>query len=419
MTGDARDTQSASPSGVSTEGTDAGPLTGITVVDVGRVAATPFGSLILSDLGANVIKVEPIRGDQARTGGHPRRNGVEAFFLNVNRGKRSIAVNLSSQEGVAAVLKVAASADVFLENFRPGVADAIGIGYSAVEAINKQIIYASVSGFGDNSPYASRPAYDTIIQAMTGTVDLQRFHGEGEPDVVRQVVVDKVTAMTVAQSVLAALVARAAGRGGQRIVVPLFDSMLYFLWPESMANQTFVGPNDGGRVGSKWIRLTRTQDGVLAQHAGSFKQRLALLRAVGRPELCDDPRFSTTAAMFQPDNGEQWSTAVAEAARTMTTAQLLAALEREDVPCGPVYTLDEVITDRHVTQTGVVFEWEDAVAGRLRSVRPPAQYGGTPTSPGKGVPTLGAHGRAVLAEAGFTDSEVTRLVESGDIVDGS
>jgi crotonobetainyl-CoA:carnitine CoA-transferase CaiB-like acyl-CoA transferase len=380
---------SAATSGAGAErGT--GPLSGIRVVDLGRAASTPIASMILADLGADVVKVESLEGDFARRAGQPSRNGVEAWFINANRGKRSLAVDLRTSDGVQAVLDVATTADVFLQNFRPGVINAIGLGYDAVRTVNPDVVYASVSGFGPDGPYADRPAYDTVIQGLSGIVALQRFQGKGEPDLVRQTLADKVTAWTVAQSVIAALFARERGSGGQHIEVPMLDTALYFLWQDSMSNLTFVGEHTAGRVGSKWLTLTRTRDGHITQLAINFRQRQGLLKAIGRNDLLDDPRFSTTDTLFQPANLQALHEEFDRGAAEMSSTELTAALDAHGVPCGPVLELDEIVENEQVRAAEILVEWEDACAGTIRSARPPARYSGTPTQLRTGVPPLGA-----------------------------
>jgi crotonobetainyl-CoA:carnitine CoA-transferase CaiB-like acyl-CoA transferase len=395
-----------------------GPLEGVKVVDAGRVGATPWASVILADLGAEVIKVESKDGDFARRVGAPSRNNVEAWFINANRGKRSIAVDLSDPDGIAVVKDLCGNADVFLENFRPGVMERIGLGYEQLSAVNSSLIYCSVSGFGSQSPYAHRGAYDTTIQALTGVAAGQRAKDSDPPQLVRQMIGDKVTAWTVVQTVLAALVARGPFGGvGQRIEVPMLDSLLYFAWPDTMVNYTFVGDFQEGSVTPKVIEPTKTSDGYIAQLAASFKQRHGLLRAVGRPGLCDDSRFASSQELFRPENLAELRNVVAVAAAEMDTTTLIAALDAEGVPCSIVLEPEQVLEDDHVTATNLVFKWEDPVAGPLRSVRYPAQFDSTPLEPALGYPALGGDGRDLLLAAGWAEAEIDRLVAGGSLMD--
>ncbi len=392
------------------------PLDGIRVIDAGRAGTAPWTAMILADLGADVIKLEPPEGDFARRAGTPGRNGVESFFVAANRGKRSIALDLRTAAGVEAALRVAATADVFVHNFRPGVAEEIGLGYEAVSARRHDVVYCAISGFGPDGPYSRRPAFDPIIQALIGVGSLQRAHPDEPPALVRQMFVDKVTAWTAAQAVLAALLVRAGTGTGQKIEVPMLDSALYFMWPDTMLEHSFVGPMERGALNLDAVQLTRTADGHVAQLAVSLPQRHAVLRAIGRPELCADPRFATARSIARAENLDAWRAEVEATARTMDSATLLKLLEAEGVPCGPVREPGDLLSDEHVREAGLVVEWEDREAGRVRTPRFGARFSATPIDPAVGSPVLGGDGPAILAEAGWDPSGIAALIDDSTVI---
>jgi crotonobetainyl-CoA:carnitine CoA-transferase CaiB-like acyl-CoA transferase len=376
-----------------------GPLDGYRVVDLTQIVSGPLATMLLADQGADVIKVETLAGgDIARMGGFAS-NGVSAFFANNNRGKRSVALDLAAQDGRDALLGLCRSADVLVENFRPGAMDRLGLGYGDVRPVNPEIVYVSISGFGDDGPYAARPVLDPVIQGMTGIVSRQVNPEFAFPDLVRQLVADKATALTAAQAITAALLVRERGGGGQRVTVPMLDSALYFFWPDGMMDHTWLG--DGATPGTPLAsvyNLTRTADGQLVYFVVSYDQFKGLFRALGHPEWCDDERFTVSAMMANPEHYLTLGALLTDAFAQQPTTEVLERMHDEDVPCGPVLSLDEVPLDVQVVHNQALVEWEHPVGGRLRQARPGARFSVTPVEPRYTVPAHGEHTAEVLAE---------------------
>ena len=389
-----------------------GPLDGVRVVDTSSLISAPLGTMMLADQGAEVIKVEaPGRGDVLRR--EPfRRNGISGFFANSNRGKRSIAIDLRSDEGRGLLSELVKGADVFVENFRPGVAERMGVGETDLRAVNESLIYCSVNGFGDTGPYRDRRAYDPIIQGLTGQVSLQRHPDVDLPDLIRHVVVDKATAYVVAQAITAALYARDHGAGGQRVHVPMLDVGLSFFWPDGMMAHTVLG--DDMRTGptlSERYRLTDTADGHLIYWVGPDEEWHALFRALDREELCEDPRFRT--GRDRVAHGEALGALLRDEFRKWNTEAIMERMIAEDVPVGPVNGPEEVLRDPQIVHNDLIIEREHPLLGRHRDVRPAARFSGTPQRMGDHAPAHGQHTDDVLQELGRSAADIARLREAG------
>ena len=269
------------------------PMDGVRVVDLGQLTSGPLATMVLAEQGADVVKVEPPGlGDIFRLSAFSR-GGFSALLLNHNRGKRGICIDTATDEGRELVVELMAGADVVVQNFRPGVVDRLGFGYEDIKARNPQVIYASISGYGPTGPYASRPVVDPIIQALTGIVARQQSEAIPLPDLVRNIVVDKATALTVAQAISAALFHRERSGEGDHLVIPMLDVGAYFFWPDGMMDYTLLGDGIAGgpRIADTYS-LTQCADGQLIYYAPTNDMRLALFRVLGHPELCDDPRYN-------------------------------------------------------------------------------------------------------------------------------
>lgn len=376
-----------------------GPLEGIRVVDVSAILAGPLATMILADQGADVIKIEPPGiGDLMRLAPY-RREGLSAFFANGNRGKRSVVLDLHKARAREVLLKLVERTDVFVQNFRPGAVERLGIGEADLRKVKPDLIYVSVSGFGDSGPYRDRRVYDPILQGLTGHVAIQKNPDVPVPDLIRHVVVDKASAYTTAQAITAALFARARGAGGQHIRVAMIDVALAFLWPDGMMAHTLLGENiAGGPTLYEIYRLTETADGHLIYFAASQAEMEGVFRALNRPELCQDPRF----ALFErAKNAEALGAILYEEFRKWPTKDITDRLIAEQVPVGPVNSLEEVFDDPQIKHNGCVFEQEHPKAGRLRQAMPAAKFDKTPTTPGHVAPLLGEHTEEVLAEFGY------------------
>ena len=392
------------------------PLEEVRVVDLSQITSGPFGTMVLAEQGADVVKVEsPAIGDLARRAPNSR-NGMSSFVLNQNRGKRSIAVDLQHEAGRAVALDLMAGADVVVQNFRPGVVENLGLGYGDVSARNPGVIYVSISGFGPDGPYADRPALDPVIQALAGVVHRQQSEAIPLPDLVRNIFVDKATSLTVAQSVCAALYRRTRTGQGDHIVLPMLDIGLYFFWPDGMMDMTFIGDGvvEGPRIVDLY-QITHCADGQLVYYIATDAQREGLFRAVGHPEWSDDPRFASTAALLDDANRAELGRLLEAAFAAVPRAEVLARLHEGSVPAAPVLEPEQVFADPQVVHNRTLHTWEHPVAGRLRQPRHPVRFASSPTPVPEQVPGLGEHTDEILAELGRTDADIAALRECGAV----
>ncbi len=387
-----------------------GPLAGIKIVDCSQIVSGPFAVMILADQGAEVIKVEPLGyGDLMRIGPF-YRGGLSAFFTNVNRNKRCIALDLGKAQGREILLRMVADADVFVQNWRPGAAERLGLGWDDLRKVNPRLIYCSVSGYGPTGPYSDRRVYDPIIQGITGHVAIQKNPDVPIPDLVRNIVADKSTSWTAAQAITAALFARLRGTaGGQHIQVPMIDASLFFFWPDGMMKHTFVG--DAERklpVLYESYRIYETADGHLIYFAASESERHGLYRALGHPEWCTDERYNGAGLAVAENREEIGGLILAEIAK-WPTRELIARMAAEQVPVGPVNSIEEMLVDPQVVHNEAWFELDHPTAGRIRTPRPVARFSETPQSVRRMPPLHGEHTAEVLRELGFDDEGLARL----------
>jgi crotonobetainyl-CoA:carnitine CoA-transferase CaiB-like acyl-CoA transferase len=391
-----------------------GPLSGYRVIDLTAMISGPLATQILADQGADVIKIEnPAGGDHTRASPN-RRGGLAAAFLNNNRNKRSVAIDLKHEHGRAVVMRLVASADVFVQNFRTGVARRLGLGEADLRRVAPQIVYASISGFGDKGPMASKPAYDPLVQAFSGLATVQAGSDEQKPRLVRTILADKLTAVTAAQAITAALAARERGAGGQHVRVSMLDSLMAFLWSSDMASQTFVGDELPQAEAASFIDLIyETRDGHLSVAVQTDREWQALTRALDRPQWLADERFRTPA--LRQDNIDTRLALTQEVLRTRSSAEWLARLEAAGVPCAPVLSRAQVIRHPQIAENESVFESDHPQAGRLRQARPAARFSATPCAAVQGAPRLGEHTAIVLAELGVSESEIAELRAAGTI----
>jgi len=388
-----------------------GPLAGYRVVDLTAMIAGPFATMILADQGAEVIKVEPPGGEHVRAGGN-RSGGLAATFLNNNRNKRSVVLDLKRPEGVEALKRLAATADVFVQNFRPGVVDRMGIGEAAIRAVAPNIVYVSMCGFGEEGPYAGKPVYDPLVQALSGLATVQAGSDEARPRLVRTIVPDKVTALTAAQAITAALLARERGGGGQHVRLSMLDAVTAFLWSSDMGGQTFVGREVDRQRAATFIDLIyETTDGHISVSAMTNRQWEALCRALGHAEWLEDPRFLTPA--LRDENADDRLELIQSALATGSSAAWLERLEAAGVPCAPVLKRKEVIRHPQLAANGTLVEYDHPVAGRLRQARPPARFERTPADVRHGAPVLGEATETLLAELGYDAAAIARLRAEG------
>jgi len=394
-----------------------GPLEGYRIVDLTAMVSGPIATMMLAEQGADVVKVEPPgQGDLVRAIGEAR-SGISPLFATSNRSKRSVVIDLKQSEGVALLKRLVSTADVFVQNFRPGTADRMGIGESVLRAAAPDLIYVSISGFGEKGPYAHQRVYDPIIQARSGLAAVQRDRETGRPRMVRTIMADKLTALTAAQAMTAALLARERTGEGQHVRLAMLDAMVSFLWPEGMMHYTFVRDGDelGQQSGNPQTRelLFETSDGFITAGAVSDREWEGFARAAQRPELIGDPRFATSNARI-----EKWDERLdlmGEVFRTDTTANWLERLDAEQVPCAPILERHELLTDPQIAANELIEEVDHPQVGRIRHTRPAARFDRTAARIRGFAPTLGQHTDEVLAEIGLQEPELAALRAAGTI----
>ena len=395
-----------------------GPLAGVRVLDLSIAATGPYACALLADQGADVIKVErPGFGDIARYVG-VAHGGVSALYHACNRNKRSVTLDPHVPEGRAVLLELAARTDVFVQNFRPGVMERLGIGYADVRAVNPDVVYVSISGFGPDGPYAHKGAYDTVIQAYGGFAATQREvlpdgTTDDEPRFIKQTAADKVTALYASQAITAALYARAVGRGGQHLHLAMLDAVASFLWADAAGNEVLMDTD--GSLPSSFVstfRPYRFRDGWGIATPTADKDFLGLCRAFGVDD--SDPRLQTHATRREHREfvAEVMETTYAVAAG-LTTAAAIAALEAETVPCGVVLSPADLAADPHALAVGLLETHDHPDSGRVRLPRHPARFATTPAGPLTRAPRLGEHTDSVLADLGLDPAEIARLRELG------
>lgn len=389
------------------------PLEGVRIVDLSAIISGPMATQILADQGADVIKVEgPGPGDLVRYLG-PQRNGTNAMFTAVNRNKRAIVLNLKSPEGKAVLLDLVRKADVFVENFRPGAIERLGLGHDALRAINPGLVYVSMSGFGDTGPYAPRRVYDPVIQAVSGFCDTQKSGTTGEPQLLQSIVCDKVSAITAAQSITAALYAKARGRGSCLIELNMLDSALAFLWPDAFYNHAFEGDFQRSPDFASFYSIRPTRDGFITMIAISNEEFRASCRAIGRPDLADDPRLQTPLDRMQ--NATMMIGEISEAVSRFATEEIAARLEAEDVPHAVVLKREEVLTNPQVLANGSIGTLDDPRAGRMRMAHAAGRFDGKPMPFRRPAPALGEHTNEILAELGRSTTDIDALRKAGAV----
>lgn len=388
----------------------AGPLAGVRVVDLTSMISGPIATMMLADQGADVIKVEPPNGDLVRHLG-PSRAGLTATFISSNRSKRSIALDLKTEAGLQVLTRLLATADVFVQNFRPGAIERMGLGEAAVRAIRPDIVYVSISGFGETGPYAQKRVYDPVIQALSGLAAIQKDGTTGRPRMVRTIIPDKTTAVTAAQAITAALFARERSGEGQHVKLAMLDTMVAYLWPEGMTGYTFVGREvPGSRAQLAQDLIFATADGYITTGAVSDVEWQGMCRALEHEEWVTDERFRT--AQDRVVNVKDRLELMAEVLRQRPSAEWLERLDSEGVPCAPVLERHEVFEHEQIKVNATVAEYDHPVAGRIRQPRPAARFDRTPAEMTRHAPVLGEHSREILAELGL-DAE--SLVGSGAV----
>ena len=388
-----------------------GPLVGVRVLDLSSVVSGPFCGQILGDLGADVVKIESPTGDATRRLGLPDEAGFTGWYLNFNRNKRGLAVDLKNDAGRDLVRRLGRSADIVIENFRPGVADRLGVGYEDLAAENPGLIYVAISGFGPDGPYRDLPAYDSVIQGVGGFMKTQG--GEGEPALVRSIAADKTSAMTATYAVLAALYAREKNAGqGQRIDVPMLDSWVAFMLPDVFLDRAYADRPEPGPM-PNIHRTWATRDGHVVMMLIEDHQFQALCRALDREDMIDDPRSANLIARLM-NAAELFGEIETELAK-WSTQELVERARKFGAPVAPANGIPEMMADPQVVYAGLMVEEKHAEVGRLRYLKNPARFSKTPTSLREHPPQLGEHTEQVLREAGYSAEEIAKLRTDGAV----
>ena len=392
----------------------AGPLDGVRVIDLTSVVSGPLATMTLADQGADVVKVESPHGDHSRRVA-TRRGGFSASFLNNNRNKRSVVLDLKNPDGLAVLKELVKGADVFIQNFRPGVAERIGIGEDVLRAIVPDLIYVSVCGFGFEGPYAQKPVFDPLIQAVSGLTTVQAGSDEQRPRLVRTIVPDKVTGIQTSQAITAALFAKLKHGVGQHIKVSMLDTVVFFLWSSDMGGHTFIGDELEQETAQSYIDLVyETADGYISVAVVADKDWNGLSVALDRPDFLTDPRFTT--AVLREDNKDARTRLTQEALLSFKSADAIKRLEQQDVPCAPVLTRKQMIRHPQIEANNSILNYQHPDAGQLRQARQPAVFSTTQLSDPRPAPHLGAHTREVLLDAGYSDTEIEKLAKDSAIV---
>ena len=389
-----------------------GPLTGFRIIDLSAMISGPMATMMLGDQGAEVIKIEnPNGGDYVRKGAN-RQGGFSAGFLNNNRNKKSVAINLKHDEGKAVLRELIPGSDVFVQNFRPGVADRMGFGEQAVREIQPDIIYVSIAGFGFEGPFAPRPVYDPLIQAMSGLTTVQAGSDEERPRLVRTIVPDKTTAITASQAITAALLARERNGEGQHVKLSMLASVVSFLWGSDMGSQTFAGNELPQQSAASFRDLVyETKSGFVSVAVMSDKEWYGLTQALDKPQWLTDERFKTPALRDKHIN--ERLALIQEALLARPADEWITLLEEHDVPCAKVLTRNEMINHPQVAANDVITEYEHPHAGRLRQSQPAAKFSATPSSIRHGAPALGEHTVEEVSKLKFSKIEIDRMVADG------
>ncbi len=386
-----------------------GPLEGVRILDLSRVLAGPLCTMILGDLGAEVIKVErPEGGDDTREWGPPFASGESAYYLCVNRNKKSVALDLKSPKGIAAVRALASRSDVVIENFRVGVADKLGLGYDALAEGNPGLVYCSVTGYGQTGPYRDLPGYDFIAQAMSG---LMSITGEksGEPMKLGVATVDLTTGMYAAVAILAALRRRDSTGVGQRIDLALMDSALS--WLANVGENHLVSGEVPGRFRNAHATIVpyqvfRSMDGYLAVGIGNDRQYRKFCGIAGAPELSSDERFSTNPERVR--NREALIPLLERVFATRPTAEWIERLWSEGIPAGPINTVDRALEDPNTLAREMVVDMPHPKAGSVRLIGSPMKFSATPVEYRRPPPLLGEHTEEVLRDVLGMPAEAIR-----------
>ena len=391
-----------------------GPLEGIKIIDISTIVSGPLAASMLGDQGAEVIKIEPpFRGENARVMG-PIKEGSGALFAVVNRSKRSLAMDLKQEESKKIIYKLIESADVIIDNFRPGALERLGLDYESIKKFNPRIIQMSITGYGETGPYSKRRVYDPLIQATAGVCDAQSI--EGQPKYMKTLMCDKITSLTAAQAMTAALYKREKTNKGQRVTLSMLDTALYFMWSDSMYNYSWHG-DDWAPIPNiaDFYEPVKTKDGYIALVAINDSEFAGVLKAIGKEDLLEDERFSTTENRMM--NVMEMQEILLNAYLDFTSDELVKKMEENDVPAAKINKREEIFSDPQVINNKTVINTQKDGEDLLKGPKPPANFLDNDCEKPSFMPALGEHSSEILKEYGFSDDEINKLIES-QIVQG-
>ena len=390
------------------------PLQDIKVIDFSQILAGPFCTMLLADMGADVVKIEkPNGGDDTRRYGPPFIEGESAAFLTLNRNKRSIVLDLKSEQGISIVRRMLEDADVMIHNFRPGVVDRMGLAYEDVSAVNPAIVYCTVSGFGTTGPYSSRAGFDLVAQGMSGLMSINGFPG-APPAKVGVPMADLNTGMFCAYGILTAYINRLATGQGQHVDASLIESGIAYTLYESatyFATGEVAGPLGSAHRMIAPYQAFATQDGYINIGAANQNNWERMCRAIGREDLLEDERFASNPERMV--SIEALTPIMEETFRTQTTGHWVEALEKAGVPCGPIYNIEQVYADPHVRSRDMAVELKHPKSGSIRNIGVPVKLSDTPGSVRTPAPLLGQHSEDVLCQYGYADADISAFRDAG------
>ncbi|MFO1188098.1 MAG: CoA transferase [Alphaproteobacteria bacterium] len=393
-----------------------GPLTGIRVVDLTAVWFGPFAAQMLGDLGGDIIKIEPLSGDTSRGLGRARNPAMSPQFINVNRNKRAIAVDLARPEGKLILARLVRDADVFMLNLRRKPAARLGVSYRDIARVNPRIIYCACVGYGRKGTYADRPAYDDLIQGASGLAAMLGRHLGTEPRYVPAGIADKTTGLHAVVGITSALVHRARTGEGQEIEVPMFEVMSAFNLADYMYGMTFVPPTgEAGfdRTMSPHRRPYRTKDGHICALCYTDRHWQRFFQIAGRPDLAADPRYTTSEGRIA--SIDELYVLFSDIMQTRTSAEWVTLLSEADIPVAPLWRGEDLFDDPHLRASGLLREVDHPSEGRIRQVGFPVEFSKSPASIRRPTPRLGEHTVEVMREAGYDPAEIRALADAGVI----